>query len=71
MSGSSRGRKMLMDTVIIILNGTVTINVFVVFTRNCMSLVRFFPYCRETLVMFIVLAQPVMIAVDIVEGYYS
>ena len=35
VSGLSRGRKMLMNIVIIILKGTVTVNVFVVFTRNC------------------------------------
>ena len=34
MSGSSRGQKMLLNTVIIILNGTVTVNVFAIFTRN-------------------------------------
>ena len=42
---------MLMETVINILNGTVTLNVFVVFTEHI-----FFP--RITLEMFIVLAKP-------------
>ena len=35
MSGLLRDRKMLMETVIIIRNGTVTHNVLVVFTRIC------------------------------------
>ena len=61
-----------METVIIILNGTVTLNVFVVFTRNCKHI---FPIHNSGNV-FIVLAKPVGgggggIAVDMVEGYYS
>ena len=71
VSGSSRGRKMLMDTVIIILNGKVAVNVFVIFTRNYRW--SYFSHTGkdEDLGRFIVLAQPVRIAVDMVEGYYS
>ena len=58
MSGSSWGRKMLTDTVIIIHNGTMAVNVFSFLRGTAVG--HIFPIQGKT-----------GIAVYMVEGYYS